>query len=332
MVIAWHASIIEWMPTAEETLARLSAIPNVAVSLRVPLAGHTRFGIGGPADYFVETSSEEGVAAAWIAARESGLRAVVIGEGANLIVSDAGFRGVALRYRGAAIHVEGRRATAQSGATLQSLVDVSIAHGLAGIETLAGIPGSVGAAVYGNAGAYGRAIGERISCVRIFDGSAIRRVAAAECEFQYRESVFKLRKDWLILSAALELEPGGAEALRKRAAEILAVRNEKFPPAMKCAGSVFKNLLARDLPPEVAGQIPGAVVREGKIPAAWFLERVDAKGAERGAILVADYHANLLYNSGGGTAADLVALIADLKERVRRRFGIELEEEVQFVG
>ena len=113
---------------------------------------------------------------------------------------------------------------------------------------------------------------------------------------------------------------------------ILKVRNEKFPVTMKCAGSIFKNLLLNDLPAAWRRKCPPAAVREGKVPAAWFLEQVGAKGMARGDIHVADYHANLIYNAGGGTAADLCALIRELKARVRERFGIELEEEVQYVG
>jgi UDP-N-acetylmuramate dehydrogenase len=101
---------------------------------------------------------------------------------------------------------------------------------------------------------------------------------------------------------------------------------------MQCAGSIFKNLLLRELPPAVAAQLPAEVVREGKVPAAWFLEQVGAKGAQRGDIHVADYHSNLIYNAGHGTAADLCSLIQDLKARVRGRFGFDLEEEVQYVG
>jgi UDP-N-acetylmuramate dehydrogenase len=130
----------------------------------------------------------------------------------------------------------------------------------------------------------------------------------------------------------LALDPADADELRRLSDDILKVRNEKFPVTMKCAGSIFKNLLYDALPPEVACQVPAAAVREGKVPAAWFLEQVGAKGLQRGEIHVADYHANLIYNAGGGTAADLCALIQELKARVRERFGIELEEEVQYVG
>ena len=128
------------------------------------------------------------------------------------------------------------------------------------------------------------------------------------------------------------MDPADAAELERISAEILAVRNAKFPPTMKCAGSIFKNFLLRDLPNGVAAQVPANVIREGKIPAAWFLEQVGSKGMRQGGIQVADYHANLIYNAGGGTAAELSAVIAELKSRVRARFAIEVEEEVQYVG
>jgi len=265
-------------------------------------------------------------------ARASGLETVVIGGGTNLIAADSGFRGIVLRYRGSRLWAANGRVQAEAGAELQDLVDFAIGRGLAGLETLAGIPGSVGAAVYGNAGAYGHSISERVLRVRFYDGRTVRVFENEECRFQYRESVFKRHKDWIVFSAELKLEAGDAHALREKAGDILKVRNEKFPVTMKCAGSIFKNLLLRELPGDAAAQIPESVVREGKVPAAWFLEQVGAKGMARGDIRVADYHANLIYNAGAGTAADLCALIRELKTRVAERFGVELEEEVQYVG
>jgi len=320
------------MPTAEEAQARLAEIPNLTVSTDTLLAPHTRFAIGGPADVYAETRSVEAFVAAIEAARASGLETMVIGGGTNLIVSDEGFRGIVLRFRADRLAAERESVTADAGAELQDLVDFTIAKGLQGIETLAGIPGSVGAAVYGNAGAYGHSISERVVQVRFYDGSAVRVFTRDECQFHYRESIFKRHKEWIIFSTELLMDPADTVVLRRTADDILKVRNEKFPVTMKCAGSIFKNLLLRDLPPEVAATIPAGVVREGKVASAYFLEQVGAKGMERGQIRVATYHANLIYNAGGGSADDLCVLIGDLKERVRARFGIELEEEVQFVG
>ena len=320
------------MSAAEETRERLAAIPNLAVFERAPLAAYTRFGIGGPADLYAETADEEAFLRALAISRASGLDCMVMGGGTNLIVSDGGFRGIVLRLVARRIAAEGARVAADAGAVLQELVDFTTARGLKGLETLAGIPGSVGAAVYGNAGAYGHSISERVAEVRFFDGGGIRVVGNAECEFRYRESVFKRRKEWIIVSATLEMDRGDAAELQKTAHEILDIRNRKFPVSMKCAGSIFKNLLVAELPPSAAARVPAPVVREGKAPAAWFLEQVGAREMRVGDIRVADYHANLIYNAGCGTAADLRALIDELKSRVQNEFGFELEEEVQYVG
>ena len=320
------------MSTTEEAHGRLAEIPNLTVLRGAPLSRYTRFGIGGPADLYAETSSAEAFISALTAARDSGIPTVVIGDGTNLIVADEGYRGIILRFRADRMMAAGERVYAEAGAVLQDLVDFAIARGLRGLETLSGIPGSVGAAVYGNAGAYGHAIAERVVSVRFFDGDTVRVFHNEECEFQYRESIFKRHKDWMIFSTDLRLDADNAAALRNTADGILKVRNEKFPVTMKCAGSIFKNLLAKELPEAVAAQVPADVIREGKIPAAWFLEQVQAKGFHHGGIHVADYHANLIYNQGDGTASELISVIQELKGRVRNRFGLELEEEVQYVG
>ena len=320
------------MANAEETRRRLAEIPNLTVSLGTPLSRFTRFAIGGPADAFAETCSEEAFMAAMEAARAESIPVMVIGGGTNLIVSDDGFRGLVIRFRADRMASEGTRISVGAGAVLQDLVDFANRRGLRGLETLAGIPGWTGAAIYGNAGAYGHAISERVVEARFFDGKSVRVFDNAACEFRYRESIFKAHKEWIIFSAGLALDPADAAELERTSAEILAVRNRKFPPSMKCAGSIFKNFLLKDLPADVASMVPAAVVREGKVPAAWFLEQVSAKGMRRGDIQVADYHANLIYNAGEGTARDLCAVIAELKRRVRDRFDIEVEEEVQYVG
>ncbi len=320
------------MVHTEETLARLTAIPDLTVLPGAPLSRYTRFAIGGPADIYTETPSAEAFIAALHVARASGREFVVIGGGTNLIVSDEGFRGIVLRFTANRVLSAGNRVNADAGAVLQDLVDFTDARGLRGLETLAGIPGSVGAAIYGNAGAYGHSISECVRAVRFYDGRQIRVFDREACEFQYRESIFKRHKEWIIFSSELVLEPADAAELQKISGDIVTVRNEKFPVTMKCAGSIFKNLLLAGLPDGLAARVPARVIREGKVPAAYFLEEVGAKGMTRGDIHVAAYHANLIYNAGAGTAADLRAVIAELKTRVENKFGLTLEEEVQYVG
>ena len=320
------------MTLVSETYLRLAQIPGLRAARGAPLAEYTRFGIGGPADIYAETGAPESFIEALRIARASGLETVVIGGGTNLIVSDEGFRGVVLKLASDRMERNGLSVYFESGASLQTLVDFTIDHGLKGLETMTGIPGSAGAAIYGNAGAYGHAIAEAVETVRFFDGHTVREFGNVECQFRYRESIFKKCKEWIIFSASLSMKPGDPAELRAAADRILSTRNKKYPPTMKCAGSIFKNFLFAELPPEVAAQVPSTVVIEGKVPSAWFLEQVGAKGMSRGDIHVADYHANLIFNGGQGTARDLTIVIAELKERVRARWGIPLEEEVQYVG
>jgi UDP-N-acetylmuramate dehydrogenase len=311
---------------------RLGAIPHLALSLGEQLAPHTRFEIGGPAALFCSTDRTSAFIDALRVAKELALPHMVIGGGTNLVVSDSGFDGLVLRYTGSRVARDGMLLHVESGAVLQDVVDRSIALGLKGLETMTGIPGYLGGAIYGNAGAYGHSIQELVERVRISDNGRTATMNNAECRFRYRDSIFKEQKDYIILSAELRFSPGDPAELAKTAREIRAIRDAKYPPTMRCAGSIFKNLLLADLPPRLHREIPANVIREGKVPSAWFLEQVGAKGIRRGDIQVASYHANLIYNDGAGSASDLVSIIQELKSGVRERFAIELEEEVQYVG
>ena len=310
----------------------LRAIPHLKISENVPLSKLTRFELGGPAAVLADACTEESLIQAMKAIRGSGAGWTLIGGGSNLVVDDAGFPGVVVRYVGSRIDIEGEDVRVEAGARLQDLVDLTISRGLKGLDTMTGIPGWVGGAIYGNAGAYGHSIDERVEWVRFFDGTEVLEIDQAACKFRYRESIFKACKDRVILSAALRLTHDSADALQSSAEKILKIRNEKYPPSLRCAGSIFKNLLFNEIPPAARAQVPPQLVREGKVPSAYFLEQAGAKGLKKQGIRVADYHANLIYNEGHGTSADLRDLIQELKARVQERFGVVLEEEVQYVG
>ena len=294
----------------------------------VPLREYTRFGLGGPAKGFADVSTPEELAEVLATPGPH----VLIGGGSNLVVDDEGYAGTVIRYLDCQLRVDGDRMVVGAGVDLQELVDASIRSGFEGLHTMTGIPGWVGGAVYGNAGAYGHSVHEFLETVRFWDGVRVREFTNAECEFRYRESIFKRHKEWVVLNATFRL-PRSADPVRTKAEanRILQIRNEKFPPTMKCAGSIFKNLLLAELPAGVQMQVPDNVVREGKVAAAYFLEQVGAKGMFAGGIRVADYHANLIYNTGDGTAAQVRHLIQILKDLVFAHFGLHLEEEVQFI-
>ncbi|HVY92818.1 MAG TPA: UDP-N-acetylmuramate dehydrogenase, partial [Bryobacteraceae bacterium] len=305
----------------------LEAIAGLKVSQNVSLSDCTRFGIGGPAAVLADAATEDVLVSAISALRQAGAAYTVIGGGTNLIVSDEGVAGVVLRYMNSLIAADGEQVMAASGAVLQDLVDRSISLGLRGLETLTGIPGWVGGAIYGNAGAYGHSMHEFVHSVRYLDAARgeIREIENDACEFRYRDSAFKRHKDRIVLSTILDLTRDDTEKLRDTASGIRKIRDEKYPPTMRCAGSIFKNLILAELPEPVRTEVPLKVVREGKVASAYFLERAGAKGMRRGGVEVAEYHANLIFNSGGGTAHELRGLIAELKQRVRERFAIELE-------
>jgi UDP-N-acetylmuramate dehydrogenase len=306
----------------------LASISGVECTENVPLSTLTRFAIGGPARIVADASTED----ALITAASTRDQYALIGGGSNLVADDAGFPGVVLRYTARRIEIDGTIVRVAAGAVLQDLVDATVAAGLEGLHTMTGIPGWVGGAIYGNAGAYGHSIHEFVESVRFFDGREVREIGNAACQFRYRESVFKRNKDWIVLEAALRLTPGDSAQLRSTADGILKIRNEKYPPTMHCAGSIFKNLLLAELPEAVRAQVPDRVIREGKVPSAYFLELAGAKGTVLGGVQVADYHANLIYNAGGGTALQVRELIGILKQRVLEQSGLKLEEEVQYLG
>ena len=312
--------------------AILSGIPGLKCSENVPLSSLTRFAIGGPARILADASSEAALVAALELLRTDTSPQALIGGGTNLVADDAGFPGVVLRYTDQCLEIDGPVVRVAAGVVLQDLVDATIAAGLEGLHTMTGIPGWVGGAIYGNAGAYGHSIHEFVASVRFFDGQAVREISNAGCEFRYRESVFKRHKNWIILGATLRLAPGDPAGLRAAADNILKIRNEKYPPTMHCAGSIFKNLLLAELPDAVRSQVPEKVIREGKVPSAYFLELAGAKGMVLGGIKVADYHANLVYNADGGTSQQARKLIEMLQRSVIERSGLLLEEEVQYLG
>jgi UDP-N-acetylmuramate dehydrogenase len=320
------------MLTTAQALQRFGEVPHVQVHPQALLSQFTRFAIGGPAAAVVDVKSPQALPPVFEIFRNCDTPYLVIGGGSNLIVSDVGFPGFVLRFTAGGIERHEDLTLAQTGVVWQDLVDFHVQLGLGGMEKMTGIPGWLGGAVYGNAGAYGQTLMDFAEWIEVFDGRSFRRLPNADCGFVYRSSYFKTRKDWILTTAALRLRPGDQPALAATAAEILETRNAKFPPSMKCAGSIFKNQIADRLPESALARVPVQLIRGGKIPSAWFLEQVGAKGLRHGGIVVADYHANLIYNTGSGTAAELLAVIDELKARAEREFSFSLEEEVQFVG
>ncbi|MBI3109638.1 UDP-N-acetylmuramate dehydrogenase [Candidatus Daviesbacteria bacterium] len=257
---------------------------------------------------------------------------LIIGGGSNLLVSDKGVDKLVIQNKITGIVQNVNILTVKSGTILQNLVDYSIAHGLAGLQKLTGIPGTVGGAVFGSAGAYGQSISDNIiSVVVLSERSESKDLSKDECGFGYRDSIFKKNHD-IILEVTFQLQPGNPKTLAQEAKEILAKRLVKYPKGIKCPGSFFKNIVADTLPKEILEKIPTGKIVYGKLPAGSLLEEVGAKGAKLDGIEIAGYHANLFINKGGGTAKAFYDLARKYALAVKQKFGITLEPEVQLIN
>lgn len=266
---------------------------------------------------------------------------VTIGSGSNLLCSDEGSDSVIIKNEIKGIEQSGNTLKIKSGTLLQETVDFANQHGLAGLEKLAGIPGTIGGAIYGNAGAYGQSISDHLKTVTWYSRVTKKTLTFTkeECLFGYRDSYFKKAKsnayyfsDEYILEIEIELTPGNSEELIKESAETIKKREEKYPPGIKCPGSFFKNIVAQELSSEARSKIPQEKIVYGKVPAGALLELVGAKGARLGDIQIADYHANLFVNLGNGTAKDFWNLAFEYSQKVFDKFGVRLDVEVQFIN
>jgi UDP-N-acetylmuramate dehydrogenase len=206
-----------------------------------------------------------------------------------------------------------------AGEDLTTLVEFAAKNGLSGLEFAAGIWGTVGGAIYGNAGAYGGEVGARVESLTLVEPSGdVKDVDRDYCRFGYRDSYLKSSGD-IVVEARFRLETGDVEEIRRKVDEIVAIREVKFPPDGKSAGCFFKN-------------IPDPKEKFGKLPAGRLLEQVGAKGMSVGGARVFDKHANIIVNTGSATSKDIRLLADKLKEKVFAEFGIRLEEEIIQVG
>ena len=296
----------------------------------LPLRDFSTLQIGGPCSYFTSISTLED----WIAAirwsRKRNIRLLIIGEGSNLLFPDSGFPGLVARNEIGGLTREGVEIEVGGGKNLGEVIRFLNQQGLEGMERMYGIPGTVAGAVVGNAGAYGQEISDHITEVDVWAGDVLRTFTRNELGFAYRSSRFKTEPDWFASRLRFKFQKSGSD-LQAMSDVILARRSEKYPPGLKCPGSFFKNVLVEQLTPEQLRNIPKGFIQFGKIPAGRLLEFVGAKGASRGMACFADYHANLVLNRGGATASDILNLADEYSGRVRERFGIQLEPEIQII-
>lgn len=315
---------------ASSTLDRLRRALGDGLVTDEPMRHHTTFRIGGPADFYFAAQNPDQMVAALKVAHECEVPVFLLGGGSNLLVSDEGFRGMVIRNACDAIEFDGHAAQVGCGADFLDLILRCRDHSLKGLEFAAGIPGSVGGALYGNAGCYGDDIGHyTIECTHVdFTGRHVETKPAAWYEFAYRDSKLK-REPRVLLTALLQFSPGDRTAIEKEIEEKLEIRRVKHPQwrIEPTAGSYFKNL-----PPDF--QMPGAKHSPGtrRVATGQVLDECHCRGLRVGDAMVYEKHANIVVNAGHATAKDVLELANEMKRRAREKFGVELEEEVMFLG
>lgn len=296
------------------------------------LKDFTTLKIGGPADYFVEVFNDEDLIGAIKFSQEKSLPYLIFGGGSNLLISDEGFKGLVIKSSQRGITHDNSTITVKAGTSLQEFIDYADKHQLAGVQKLTGIPGTVGGAVYGNAGAYGQTISDNLKEALCLNPKTFEKqiLTKDEVHFSYRDSGFKTN-NLIILETIFELISTD-EDLQKESSEVLEKRLAKYKPGILCPGSFFKNVLIENLTDAQRKMIPPERDYYGKVPAWYFLDEVGAKGDQLGQIKIADFHGNLFMNLGKGTAKDFYALAKKYHQKVKEKFGISLEPEVQFVN
>ena len=290
----------------------------------VPLAPFTTFRVGGNADWLVETRGAAELVAALQAARRAGIPTTILGGGSNVLVSDAGIRGLVIRPRGGEIvQIGSDRLRADSAVTVNGLVRWTINHGCSGLEAWAGTPGTIGGAIYGNAHFAGRSIGDLVESVRLVSrAGAVTDVPASEMEFAYDRSRLQVTGE-IVVWAAFRVGRGDPHALRTTAKESLAYRKRTQPLESHSAGCIFQN------PDQARGdRVPGGIPWS----AGALVDRAGLKGAAAGGARVSPTHANFIVNDGTATARDIRTLIERCRAAVRERFGVALRDEIIYLG
>lgn len=297
----------------ENLIERLRQIAPERVRLNEPMAAHTTFRVGGPADVCFFPADDSELIAAVNIAGQLGIPCIVMGNGSNIIVRDGGIRGltIIIGENMSRIAVEGTKITCQAGATLAHLSSIAMEASLTGLEFASGIPGTVGGGVVMNAGAYGGQLSDVLVSARVLKDGIVTEYDNAQMDMSYRNTR-PLREGGIVLSAVFELEMGDRDAISAQMRDLNARRRDKQPLNFPSAGSTFKR-------PE--GYFAGALI-----------EQAGLKGFSIGGAMVSEKHAGFIVNMGNATAADILVLIEHVQRVVFENAGVHLETEVRIVG
>ncbi|MDA2921906.1 UDP-N-acetylmuramate dehydrogenase [Patescibacteria group bacterium AH-259-L07] len=300
----------------------------------VILAPFTTFKIGGPAAYFIEAHNEDDLLQALQWVKSTNIPYFILGGGSNILIADKGFDGLVVKMRMNTYTVLKTNIIADAGVFLSTLVSVSLKNSLTGLEWAAGVPGTIGGAVRGNAGAHGHSISELVTTVRVIRKESVVELENNNCKFSYRHSIFKKKNNNdSIVRVVLKLKKGNNLEIEKGITKHITYRNKTQPFQSSC-GCIFKNINFSAIDKESLRKFPemNEFKDYGQIPSGWLIDSCSLKRTKKGKVAISDIHANFIENSGSATAHDVRELIARAKSAVKQKFGIDLEEEIIYVG
>jgi len=319
----------------------------IKIQKNISLSKYTTFKIGGVAKFFCVVKNNDEIKEVLEFARKNKLKVFVLGGGSNLLISDEGFDGLVMQIINYELRIKDDKIICGAGLSLMKLVSESVKNNLTGLEMMAGIPGTVGGAVVNNAGAFGKCIGNIVEKVEVvippfkkgargISSSDIKKLNNKQCQFSYRSSIFKEEKKYIILNAVLKLKKGNETESRKIILEILKSRKEKQPLEYPSAGSVFKNPVVNDNHlAKLKKEFPelNKIAKNNTIPAGWLIEQVDElKNKKIGGAMISEKHCNFIVNTENAKAEDVIILTSLIKQKVRNNFGVQLKEEIEYVG
>jgi UDP-N-acetylmuramate dehydrogenase len=307
------------------------------VKENVLLKDFTSYKIGGPAKYFFVAKNSVDLIKALKIAHEFKLPVFILGGGSNLLVSDKGFKGLVIKISISQIEIKGKTAYAGAGANLTKIAYASAEKGLSGLEWAAGIPNAtVGGAIYGHAQAFGDRISDVVKSVQAVNLKTLKIVELSkkQCKFSLKNSIFKKDKNLVIISAVLEFKKKNLAKIKEKIKENLKYRKSRHPIKFPSAGSSFVNPEIRIKNKKLLTKYPELVQynERGLIPAGYLITKCGLAGKMSGNAQISKMHANFIINLGGAKAEDVLKLLAMAKSKVKDKFGISLEQEVQMVG
>ncbi|MBC7074260.1 UDP-N-acetylmuramate dehydrogenase, partial [Candidatus Parcubacteria bacterium] len=286
------------------------------------------------ADYFVRAKNEKELIQIIRWTKKNNLPFFILGGGSNVLFSDEGFRGVVIKIQNCKLKIKNSKIIAGAGCPLQKLIQEAVKNSLSGLEWAAGIPGSLGGAIRGNAGAFGKEMKDVVEKVKVLEVRGlkfkVKELGKEDCRFAYRESIFKRKKDWVILGATLKLKKGKRKEIQEKIREILKLRKEKQPLEFPSAGSVFKNVPTKKLPKKLKEKFKEKI-KNGFLPAGVLIEACGLKGKTIGGAKISEKHANFILNFQNASAKDVLKLISLVKRKAKEKFHLKLEEEIEIV-